>query len=113
VYGRDSFKKLLFNEKLLTEYSLDFFPVTQAISVFPITSAILASSKQQVLVNESPISFIFDTAAHYATCKHNFSVFLIKILRSSYFGVTLNKCVFQYIFVFMSNKVNITFMFTM
>jgi len=42
----------MFDDKLLTEHSLAFFPVTEAISVFPITSAILASSKQQVQVKK-------------------------------------------------------------
>jgi hypothetical protein len=54
----------MFDDKLLTEHSLAFFLVTEAISVLPVTSAILASSKQQVLVKECPISFIFDTASH-------------------------------------------------
>jgi hypothetical protein len=39
-------------DKLLTEHSLAFFPVTEAISVFLVTSAFLASSKQQVLVKK-------------------------------------------------------------
>jgi hypothetical protein len=72
----------MFDDKLLTEHSLAFLLVTEAISVLPITSAILASSKQQVLAKEGPVSFIFDTAAHYSTCTRNFS-FKKKILSSS------------------------------
>lgn len=69
----------MFDDKLLTEHSLaSFSPVTEAISVLPISSAILASSKERVLVKEGPVSFIFDTAAHYSTCTRNFSVFLKK-----------------------------------
>jgi len=40
------------DDKLLTDHSLAFSPVTEAISVFPITSAFLASSKQQALVKK-------------------------------------------------------------
>jgi len=42
----------MFDDKLPTEHSLAFFPVSEAISVFPIISGILASSRQQVQVKK-------------------------------------------------------------